>query len=74
MISKVFAITERFRTEFRAEAFNITNTPRWGNPNTDVSQIQRSPTGQITDFRNFGTISDEPGGLRSVRFGLRLEF
>jgi hypothetical protein len=33
MIGKTFAITERFRTEFRAEAFNVTNTPPLGNPN-----------------------------------------
>lgn len=34
MLGKTFAITERFRTEFRAEAFNVTNTPPKGNPNT----------------------------------------
>jgi hypothetical protein len=34
MIGKTFVITDRFRTEFRAEAFNVTNTPPLGNPNT----------------------------------------
>ena len=33
MIGKTFTITERFRTEFRAEAFNVSNTPPLGNPN-----------------------------------------
>jgi hypothetical protein len=33
MIGKTFAITERFRTEFRAEVFNLANTPPLGNPN-----------------------------------------
>jgi hypothetical protein len=33
MVGKILTITERFRTEFRAEAFNITNTPPLGNPN-----------------------------------------
>ena len=33
MIGKTFLIAERFRTEFRAEAFNVTNTPPRGNPN-----------------------------------------
>jgi hypothetical protein len=33
MIGKFFSITERLRTEFRAEAFNVTNTPPLGNPN-----------------------------------------
>ncbi|MBI4890629.1 MAG: TonB-dependent receptor [Acidobacteria bacterium] len=33
MVGKTFTITERFRAEFRAEAFNVTNTPPLGNPN-----------------------------------------
>ena len=33
MVGKFFTITERLRTEFRAEAFNVTNTPPLGNPN-----------------------------------------
>jgi hypothetical protein len=33
MVGKNFQVTERFRTEFRAEAFNVTNTPPLGNPN-----------------------------------------
>jgi hypothetical protein len=33
MIGKTFSITERFRTELRAEAFNVLNTPPLGNPN-----------------------------------------
>ena len=33
MVGKTFTITERFRTEFRAEAFNVTNTPPLGSPN-----------------------------------------
>ncbi|MEP6961161.1 MAG: carboxypeptidase regulatory-like domain-containing protein, partial [Acidobacteriota bacterium] len=33
MIGKTFTLTERLRAEFRAEAFNVTNTPPLGNPN-----------------------------------------
>jgi len=33
MVGKTFAITERVRMEFRAEAFNVLNTPPLGNPN-----------------------------------------
>ncbi len=33
MIGKTFHRTERLRAEFRAEAFNVTNTPPLGNPN-----------------------------------------
>jgi hypothetical protein len=33
MIGKTFLVTERWRAEFRAEAFNVTNTPPLGSPN-----------------------------------------
>jgi hypothetical protein len=33
MVGKTFVINERVQTEFRAEAFNLTNTPPLGNPN-----------------------------------------
>ncbi len=35
MLGKTFAVSECVAAEFRAEAFNLTNTPPWGNPNGD---------------------------------------
>jgi hypothetical protein len=33
MLGRTFSLSERVRMEFRAEAFNLTNTPPLGNPN-----------------------------------------
>ena len=60
-IFRQFQITERFNLQFRAEAFNFTNTPQWGNP-----QASR-------DSSSFGEISSV-SGERIFRFGLRLGF
>jgi hypothetical protein len=73
MISKTFKITERVESEFRFEAQNGTNTPRWNNPNTSLSQIQRDSSGRVTDYRNFMAITDA-GSTRSARLGLRFTF
>jgi hypothetical protein len=39
MVGKTFTLTERYRTELRAEAFNVTNTPPLGNPNGSFGNV-----------------------------------
>jgi hypothetical protein len=73
MISKTFRVKERFETEFRFEAQNGTNTPRWNNPGTGLGQIQRNASGQVTNYQNFMAITGA-GSLRTARMGLRLTF
>lgn len=71
---KDFRLTERFTLQFKAESFNFTNTPRFGNPAANVSNMTvNATTGAITNVNNFMAItsaSDE----RKFRFGLRLSF
>jgi len=67
-IYRAFRITERFRMQFRAESFNATNTPHFGNPRSDISSSQ---PGLITGVQNTGR---EGIDERMFRFGLRLSF
>jgi len=57
---KEFNITEKIRTQFRAEFFNAFNTPRFGSPNTRVTSS------------SFGRITSQANNPRQVQFGLKL--
>lgn len=60
---KDFPITERFRVQFRAESFNLGNTPQWGRPNVTQGD---SAFGEIT--------STQPNTQRHVQLALRFMF
>ena len=62
---KRFAISGSRYGEFRIDAYNVTNSVRWGNPNTGYS---------IAAGNTFGQIAGTTGGQRSVRFGGRFVF
>jgi hypothetical protein len=61
MVGKTFVLSDRFRTEFRAEAFNVTNTPPLGNPNVSFGN---------TAFGSITTALDP----RVFEFVLKLQF
>jgi hypothetical protein len=58
-ITKLFSITERKALQFRAEAFNATNHPNWGNPGTTLGTAA------------FGTITSNENLPRVLQFGLK---
>jgi hypothetical protein len=59
---KNFAPTEKVRVQFRAESYNITNTPSFSNPNSALGNA------------NFGRITSTLGTPRQLQFALKFLF
>jgi hypothetical protein len=62
---KQFVITEHTHMEFRAEVFNLTNTPNFANPSS-LNYLNATSFGKITSTR------DNPNDAREIQFGLKL--
>jgi hypothetical protein len=71
---RTFPITERFKLEFRAEAYNIANNPHFSNPSANASNMSLNSDGSIKSLGNFMSITSTQGDPRQFRFGLRLGF
>ncbi len=67
-------LTERWKMQFRAEGFNVTNTPHFGNPGANVSNAQFNADGTVRALRGFMAITGAVADERQLRFGLRLMF
>lgn len=68
---KNFAVTEAIKIQFRAEAFNITNTPYFGQP-TNLGFV--SPNSVTPDAPRVGEIRSLRAAMRVLQFGLKLSF
>jgi hypothetical protein len=74
-----FHIYERLNMQFRAEAFNVTNTPHFGNPGSNTGAAIYNPDGSIASLGGFSQITSlNPLGRlidpRYMRFGVRFSF
>ncbi|MFN9428925.1 MAG: carboxypeptidase regulatory-like domain-containing protein [Acidobacteriota bacterium] len=59
-LGKTFQLKERFRIDFRAEAFNLFNRTRFGNGSTNL------------DANNFGVVVDQTNTQRQMQMALKL--
>lgn len=70
-VNKQIPLTERFRLQFRAEAFNIFNRTQLSQPNSNIS-AGPGEFGLITQPANTTPIGT--GAPREMQFALRVEF
>jgi len=78
-IFRTFSLTEKLKMEFKTEAFNFTNSPKFAGPGSSVAGLRLNPDGTIRDLGGFSSITSTLTGLatpseRRLRFGLRFEF
>lgn len=61
-VFRTFPIRESLRLEFRAEAFNLTNSVVWGTPDSNVTDS------------SFGAVTSTENTPRQIQFALKLSF
>jgi len=74
---KDFALTERFRLQFRAEFFNILNHPNFNAPGfggNGVVAISNSRNFTNANFGEIGSTRDAPYDPRQIQFALKLYY
>jgi hypothetical protein len=68
-----FAMSEKWSLQFRADAFNLANTPHFGNPGSNVDNLRLNPDGSVRDLNGFSEVLSA-FGERQLRLGLRLSW
>jgi hypothetical protein len=73
-------VNGRWQAQIRAEALNATNTPHFGNPGSNVSNLQLNADGSVRNLGGYSEITSTTGTGREgvdervFRLGLRIRF
>jgi len=70
-LSRGFRFADRYEFRIRGEAFNLTNTPRFGNPGSNVSNVTTS--NGIQNLNGFSVITSA-SNQRTMRLSARFSF
>lgn len=65
---------ERVEAQFRFEAFNVTNTPAFNNPNANINSVLRNADRTVRSLNGFSSVTSAQSTERQLRLGLRLSF
>jgi hypothetical protein len=71
---KNFSFKERYNVQFRAEFFNLLNTPIFNNPNSTLPLLTGAAAYSAANVQNFGTITSTRQDNRQIQFGLKFLF
>jgi hypothetical protein len=77
---RTFRVTERFHAQFRAQCFNVANTPHFANPASGASSLVLNPNGTVNNLGGFTVITSTTGNGREgidqrlFELALRLSF
>lgn len=71
-LAKTFSITEKYKAQFRFDAYNVFNHPVLAIPGNTCVDCGGN-AGQITDIENDNS-PGSPTGMRQLQFGLRFTF
>lgn len=75
-----FRVSERVRVQFRAQAFNFTNTPHFANPGANAANLVLNANGTVNNLGGFTVITATTGNGREgidqrvFQLALRLSF
>jgi hypothetical protein len=72
-VERIFPVTESSSFRFRAEFFNLTNTPQFANPNNSLD-IAEGPNGPVNLNPSFGAITSTAANPRIVQFAMKFLF
>jgi hypothetical protein len=72
-VERIFPVTESSSFRFRAEFFNLTNTPQFANPNNSLDFVE-GPNGPANVISSFGTITATAANPRIIQFAVKYLF
>jgi hypothetical protein len=70
-VFRQIGIARNTNLQVRFEGFNVLNTPHFGNPGGNVSNLRLNPDGTIRDLNGFAEVL-AASGERQIRLGIRL--